>query len=130
MSTLDDWIRKELTVNIEEELSKYKKKVKDLLSLTPSGEVLIKRNDLKAKEKILAYLIAKVYAKVANYSEGTATNKELVEALHLPEGTVKFCLHALRQEGLVLSETGGVHQIKIANIGKAFESYFGGEKQS
>jgi len=128
--TLDEWIRKELTVNIEEELSKYKDKVKSILSLTPSGEVLIKRNDLMAKEKILAYLVAKAYAKVANYSEGTATNKELAEALHLPDGTVKFSLFSLRQEGLVFSVTGGVHQIKIANIGKVFESYFGGEKKS
>lgn len=127
LSTLDEWIRKELTVDVESELSKYKEKVKTLISLTPSGEVLLKKSDLTAKQKILAYLIGKAYANLANYSEGTATNKELVDALHLPEGTVKFNLFDLRKEDLVLSVTSGVHQIKIASIGIAFEKHFGGE---
>ena len=129
MSTLDEWIRKELTIDVESELSKYREKVKSLISLTPSGEVLLKRSDLMAKEKILAYLIGKVYANVANYSDGTAKNKELVDALHLPEGTVKFSLFELRKEDLVFSVTGGVHQVKIASIGIAFKKYFGGEKK-
>jgi len=129
LSTLDEWIRKELTVDIESELSKYKEKVKTLISLTPSGEVLLKSSNLTAKEKILAYLIGKTYANVANYSEGTATNKELIDALHLPEGTVKFCLFELRKEGLILSVESGVHQVKVASVGMAFEKYFGGEKK-
>lgn len=130
MSKLNEWIRQELTVDIESELSKYKEKVKTLISLTPSGEVLIKRNDLTAKQKILIYLIGKAYANIVNYSEGTATNKELMDSLHLPEGTVKYTLFELRNEGLVLSVKGGVHQIKIASIGIAFEKYFGGENKN
>lgn len=130
MSKLNEWIRQELTVDIESELSKYKEKVKTLISLTPSGEVLIKRNDLTAKQKILIYLIGKAYANIVNYSEGTATNKELMDSLHLPEGTVKYTLFELRNEGLVLSVKSGLHQIKIASIGIAFDKYFGGENKS
>ena len=129
LSKLDEWIRKELTVDVESELSKHKEKVKTLISLAPSGEVLLKSSDLTAKQKILAYLIGKAYANVANYSEGTATNKELVDTLHLPEGTVKFNLFELRKEGLVFSVASGVHQIKIASIGEAFRKYFGGENK-
>lgn len=119
-----------MTVDIESELSKYKEKVKSLISLTPSGEVLLKQSDLKAKEKILIYLIGKAYAKVVGYSESTATNKELIDALHLPEGTVKHNLFQLRNEGLVLSVKGGLHQIKIAAIRTTFDNYFGGKNKS
>lgn len=130
MSRLDEWIRQELTIDVESELSKHKEKVRNFISLTPSGEVLIKCNNLTAKQKILIYLIGKAYANVVNYSEGTATNKELVDALHLPDGTVKYNLFELRNEGLVLSVKSGLHQIKIASIGVAFSKYFGGENQS
>lgn len=130
MSTLDQWIRKELTVDIESELSKYKDKVKSLVSLAPSGEVILKRSSLKAKEKILIYLVGKAYAKVVGYSENTATNKELIDALHLPEGTVKHNLFQLRNEGLILSVKGGLHQIKIAAIRTVFDNYFGGGNKS
>lgn len=130
LSTLDKWIRKELTVDVESELSKYKEKVKTLLLLTPSGEVIIKGHELTAKQKVLVYLIGKAYANIANYSESTVTNKELADALHLPDGTVKFSLFELRKEGLTLSVTSGVHQIRIASIRIAFEKYFGGENKN
>ena len=130
LSTLDKWIKQELTVDLETELSKHKEKVKALLQLTPSGEILIKRSDLKAKQKIIAYMIGKVYAKFAKYSgDSVITNKELVDALVMPEGTVKHTLFGLRNDGIVIS-SGGAHQIKVAQIGFALDRYFGGANES
>lgn len=130
MSDLKRWIQEELTVDIENELSKYKEKVKEYIQLTPSGEVILKQTDLTAKQKILVYLIGKIYAKAAEYSdENNATNKELAEALRLPEGTVKYTLFELRNEGLVLPIADGVHSIRISSIGLVFDRYFGGEKK-
>lgn len=130
MSTLEEWIKQELTVDLETELSKHKEKVKALLQLTPSGEILIKWPDLTAKQKIIAYMIGKVYSHFAKYSDdSTVTNKELIDALHMPEGTVKYTLHDLRNEGVIFSRDG-VHQIKIEQIGVALDRYFGGANES
>ena len=129
MTTLDEWIREELTVDIEGELSKYKEKIKPLIKLTPSGEVLIKRNDLTAKQKVLLYLIGKTYASIPNYAKETVTNKELEDAFHLPEGTVRNILFRLRQEGLVLSVGNGVHKARVETLGMAFDKYFEQENQ-
>jgi hypothetical protein len=120
-----------MTVDVENELSKYKEQVRDLIQLTPNGDIILKQTDLTAKQKIVIYLIGKVYSKAAEYSKTeTATNKEFTETLGLPEGTVKFTLFDLRKEGLAYSLENGVNQIRIASIGLAWDRYFGGEKQS
>lgn len=125
MSNLREWIKQELTVDVENELSKHKEKVKALLQLTPSGEILISRADLTAKHKIIAYMIGKVYAHVAKYSDdSTVTNKELIGALHMPEGTVKHNLHEFRNDGIITSKDGG-HHIATEQIGVALDKYFG-----
>jgi hypothetical protein len=124
MSDLQTWIRDELTIDVESELSKYKEKVKHFLRLTPSGEVMIVRGDLTAKQKILLYSIGKVYSKIAQFcSEASVSNKELSEALNLPEGTVKTSLFALRKEGFLIPQEPGIHQMKMAMMGIAFEKY-------
>jgi hypothetical protein len=103
---------------------KHKEKVRDIVQLTPNGDVIIKEKNLTAKQKILAYLIGKVYSKTAEYSKtDSATNKEIGEALALPDGTVKYTLFDLRKESLVESIDMGVHRIRLQNIGVAFEKY-------
>lgn len=131
MSNLKKWIEDEMTINIESELLKYKEKVKNLVQLTKTGDVILKQTDLTAKQKILVYLIGKTYSKVADYTQNeTATNKEIIETLGLPEGTVKNVLFDLRNEGIVNSLENGVHRIRVANIGLALSKYFEGESKS
>lgn len=130
MATLDEWIRQELTVDVEEELSKYKEKIRPLIKLTPSGEVIIRHNDLTAKEKVLLYLIGKTYANIPNYCDDTVPNKELEDAFGLPEGTVRNILFRLRKEGLVLSVKNGLHKAKVETLGIAFDKYFEQENKS
>lgn len=131
MSSLKKWIENEMTVDIESELLKHKEKVKNLVQLTKTGDVILKQTDLTAKQKILVYLIGKTYSKVADYTKDeTVTNKELIETLSLPEGTVKNALFDLRNEGLVNSLESGVHRIRLTNIGLALSEYFEGESKS
>jgi predicted transcriptional regulator len=131
LSNLKKWIEDEMTIDIESELLKHKEKVKNLVQLTKTGDVILKQTDLTAKQKILVYLIGKTYSKVADYTQNeTATNKEIIETLGLPEGTVKNVLFDLRNEGIVNSLESGVHRIRVANIGLALGKYFEGESKS
>jgi len=131
LSNLKKWIEDEMTIDIENELLKHKEKVKNLVQLTKTGDVILKQTDLTAKQKILVYLIGKTYSKVADYTQNeTATNKEIIETLGLPEGTVKNVLFDLRNEGIVNSLESGVHRIRVANIGLALSKYFEGESKS
>jgi DNA-binding transcriptional ArsR family regulator len=115
-----------MTVDIENELVKHREKVKTLVQLTTSGDVILKQTGLTAKQKILITLIGRVYSKFAGYSDDCVTNRELVERLGLPEGTMKYTLHELRKEGLVMSLQEGVHQIRMASIGLVLDKYFKG----
>lgn len=131
MSNLKKWIEDEMTIDIESELLKHKEKVKNLVQLTKTGDVILKQTDLTTKQKVLVYLIGKTYSKVADYTQNeTATNKEIIETLSLPEGTVKNVLFDLRNEGIVNSLESGVHRIRVANIGLALSKYFEGESKS
>jgi len=126
MRDLQEWIKQELTVDVNQELSKHKENVKRLLRLTPSGEIILVHGNLSAKQKILLYFIGKVYSKIANFSkDASASNKELAESLGLPEGTVKSALFSLRKEGFLIPIGAGTHQIKIERIGSALDTYFG-----
>lgn len=118
---LTKWIKSELTVDISQELAKYKDDVKDLIRLTSSGEILLTHNQrsLTAKEKISLYMIAKLYSNYAKFSkERTVTNKEVEDALGLPEGTVKTSLFALRKDKSIVSVEEGVHKMKFDRIGE------------
>lgn len=129
LSDLQKWIKNEMTMDIEALLLKHKERAKHYIRLASSGDVILRQNDLTAKQKVLIYLIGKLYSKLAGYSDKeTVTNKEIEQALGLKEGTVKFNLFALRNEGLIVSNENGIHQIRITNLDTAFTTYLGGEK--
>ena len=117
--SLEDWIRSELTVDIAQELAKHKDTIKNFIKLIPDGSVLvINQKSLTAKDKVALYMIGKLYANYVRYSnEKAVRNKELEDALGLPEGTVKNVLFRLRKENYVVSVEEGVHQIKFDRIG-------------
>jgi len=117
--SLEDWIKSELTVDIAQELAKHKDTIKNFIKLIPDGSVLvINQKSLTAKDKVALYMIGKLYANYVRYSnEKAVRNKELEDALGLPEGTVKNALFRLRKENYVVSVEEGVHQIKFDRIG-------------
>lgn len=128
---LEKWIKKELTVDIRDELNKHKEDVKKLLRLMPNGEIIIKTDvvPVSSKEQIALYMIGKLYSNYVKYAkERTVTNKELADVLALPEGTVKTSLFQLRREGSIVALDAGVHQIKMGHVGAILKEVLSKEK--
>lgn len=107
MKTLEERIREEMTVNIGDALERNFEIAKRLLSITPEGKVnLNNREKLGGEDKILLYLIGKVYAKKAGYaSEEQVPNKELLDELGLKEGSLLPWLKSLRDNNKIKQTT-------------------------
>lgn len=120
MEELKKWVKEELTVTEVNELARYKEKVKELIGITSDGMIVFKVDSTKlsAKEIICLYMIGKVYAHVAGYvDEESVTNRELIEALNLPEGTIGYALKELRDRKIIIAEKAGIHRILYNKIG-------------
>lgn len=114
-----------MTVTEIDSLARNKEKVKQLIGITTDGKIIFKMDTTKllAKETICLYMIGKVYAKIAGYIDAeTVTNKELIEALRLPEGTIGYTLKELRDEKLIIAEKTGVHHISHDKIGAVVDN--------
>lgn len=114
MEDLKKWVKEELTVTEIDTLAKNKEKVKQLIGVTNDGRIIFKvdTSRLLAKEIICLHMIGKAYAQIAGYTDTEAvTNKELIETLRLPEGTIGYTLKELRDEKVIVSEKTGVHHI-------------------
>ena len=127
LEELKKWVKEELTVTEINNLGKNKEKVKQLLGITADGRIVFKidLSKLLAKEVISLYMIGKVYAQIAGYVETeTVTNKELIEALRFPEGTIGYTLKELRDDKIIIAEKTGVHRISNDKIGVVLDSIF------
>ena len=125
MEELEEWVKKELTVTREDYLIRNKDKVKKVIGITMNGEVLFKVDveRLAAREVICLYMIGKVYANLAGYVDTEiVTNKELIETLKMPEGTVKYTLKELRDDKFIVAEKPGFHRIIYNKIGGILET--------
>lgn len=124
MEELKNWVKEELTVNKINGLTKHREKVKELIGITQDGMIIFKVDSTKlsAKEIICLYMIGKVYAHVADYiGTESVANKELIEKLNLPEGTVKRSLKELRDTKIIIAEKSGIHRIHYNKIGGILE---------
>lgn len=114
---LKEWIRREMTLEKTDILLQAKERVAALLGVSTDGAVAFRLSSdqlskLDAKERILLYLIGKLFAKAAGYSaDDTATNSELVVNLGMAEGTVKSQLSALRNSRFINPVRPGIHSI-------------------
>jgi len=125
MEELKKWIKEELTVSPVDDLVNSKDKVKEVLGISSDGKIVFKVNlaKLTARETISLYMIGKVYAKVAGYVDTEAvTNKELIEELKLPEGTIGYTLKELQDERIIVAEKAGIHRILYAKIGRILDT--------
>jgi len=125
LEELRKWVKEELTVTEIDNLAKNKDKVKQLVGITTDGRIVFKvdASNFLAKEVICLYMIGKAYALIAGYVETeTVTNKELIEALRLPEGTIAYTLKDLRDEKLVIAERTGIHRISHDKIGVVIDN--------
>ena len=93
-------IIEEMTVDYSNALEKNFSLAKQFIRITKDGKVdILAKDRLKGKEQILLYLIGKLYAKEVGF---TATdnvgNKELMDELGIPEGSLFPWLKDLRDE--------------------------------
>ena len=96
-------IMEEMTIDYETILERNFDRAKQLLRVTQQGTVSVRSQEsLTGRERILLYLVGKLYAKEAGLAAtGDAGNEELVAELGMPEGSVLPALKELRDAGRV-----------------------------
>jgi len=114
--SLKEKILEEMVVQYRDAMDKNYERVKKILKLTPTGKVdiVVDKTKLTSDDIISLYLIGKMYSKEAGLSptEG-ATNKELMEELGMPEGTMKSTLKRLRDVNRAEAIEEGNHKIAL-----------------
>jgi len=119
---LREWIKRELVGDPAEELAKHKERVKNLLRLTPEGKVIIKRANLPARSLVALYYIGAAYAKIGGLrDDDSVSNKEIIEVLNLPEGTVHPKVKELRDGHLITAVKDGWHRVDYTKIGELLD---------
>lgn len=119
-------ILQEMTVNYSKVLEKNFDLAKQFIRLTKEGdvEVLVKEN-VTGQERILLYLIGKLYAKEAGLtSSNEVGNQELLENLGMPLGSLLPWLKGLRDENKIKQikrERHTYHTIPISLVGKTMK---------
>jgi len=101
--SLKERILEEMTVDYSNALEKNFDLAKQFIRLTQDGKVdVIVKDKVSGKEKILLYLIGKLYAKEAGFSPtDDVSNKELVGELGIPEGSLLPWLKELRDKNKI-----------------------------
>jgi hypothetical protein len=96
-------ILEEMTVDYARVLEQNFDLAKQLVRLTKDGEVeILVREKVSGQEKILLYLIGRLYAKEAGLtSTDEVGNKELMEKLGIPLGSLLPWLKSLRDENKI-----------------------------
>lgn len=120
LSDLADKIRNEMVVDYSGILEKNLELAKHLIRITDRGTVEVpQKRNLSAKERIMLYLIGKLYAKEAKLSEiESAGNQEIMEELNMPEGTLLPRLKELRDSRQIkqVKVERYVHHIILLNL--------------
>lgn len=102
-------IIEEMTVDYGSSLEKNFDLAKQLIRITKDGKVdVLHKDKLIGKECILLYLIGKLYAKEAELTPtDDAGNKELMDELGVPKGSLLPWLKELRDENKIKTTTKG-----------------------
>ena len=110
---LKERIKKEMVADYGNALERNFETALKFIRITPDGKVdIINRNGLTGEELIELYLIGKIYAKKAGLSNSEeTTNKELMEELGVPMGSVLPWTKNLRDGRKITSTKPGVHII-------------------
>jgi len=100
---LKKMIIEEMTVDYSNALEKNFDLAKQFIRITKDGKVdILFKDKLSGKEKILLYLIGKLYAKEAGFAAtDDVGNKELMDELGIPKGSLLPWLKDLRDENKI-----------------------------
>ncbi|MDD5494226.1 MAG: hypothetical protein PHG36_06115 [Dehalococcoidia bacterium] len=100
---LRDRIIKEMTIDHLNALEKNFDLAKRFIRITKEGNVdILIRDKLNGKESIILYLVGKLYAKEAGFTEmESVANRELMEELGISEGSLLPWLKDLRDDNKI-----------------------------
>jgi hypothetical protein len=126
-SALRNRIRSEMLAEHQDALARNFELAKSLLRITASGKVEVLANEkFGGKQRVLLYLIGKVYAKEAELADSEfVTNKEFSEQLGIPENSLRPWLSELRDDVLVVHRRDGAtvrHAISMSRIGTVLKA--------
>jgi len=114
-------IKEEMVVDYANALEKNYGIAKNLLRLTSAGKVDIKDKErLDEKDKILLYMIGKLYAKEAELAESEyVSNKEFANELGMNENSIRSYLSQLKTKTDKKKDGGkAFHRISINYVEK------------
>jgi hypothetical protein len=119
-----DKIRKEMVADYSDALEKNFEKVKQFIKLTDNGKVdIINKEKVKGKDRILLYFIGKLYSKRAGFTDTeNVTNKELLDELGIPEGSLRPWLKSLREEKKIKQMKPNTHSILLNVVERTINS--------
>jgi hypothetical protein len=96
--SLKEKIIREMTADYSDALEKNFNLAKQFIRITKNGKVdILCKDKLTGQEQILIYLIGKLYAREAGLAPtGDASNKELMDEIGIPKGSLLPWLKELR----------------------------------
>jgi hypothetical protein len=108
----------EMTVSYSSALEKNFDLAKQFIGITREGKVdILVKEKLNGEEKILLYLIGKLYAKEAGFTATAEVgNEELLGELGIPEGSLFPWLKDLRDENKIKQVRRGRHAYHVIRI--------------
>lgn len=111
-------IIQEMAVNHSNALEKNFDLAKQLIRITREGKVdVLFKDRLTGRENILLYLIGKLYAKEAELaSTDDVGNKELMDELGMPKGSVLPALKELREGNRIRQVDRGKYTYHAINL--------------
>ena len=120
-------ILEEMTVDYSNALGKNFDLAKQFIRITKEGKVdILIKDKLSGKDQILLYLIGKLFAKEVGFIvTDDAGNKELMEELGVPKGSLLPWLKELRDKNKIKSIKKGnysYHVILINMVERALKS--------
>lgn len=120
-------IMEEMTVEYSGALEKNFDLAKQFIRITKDGKVdILVKDKVGGQDRVLLYLIGKLYAKEAGLATSdSAGNKELMNELGIPEGSVLPWLMALRKKpGIKQTKEEGqvAHYVPINLVGTVLKA--------
>lgn len=135
MNDLRTRIAGEMTVSYSSALEKNFDLAKQFIRITTEGKVdILAKEKLSGEDKILLYLIGKLYAKEAGFTATAEVgNKELLDELGIPEGSLLPWLKELRDGNKIKQVRRGrytYHVIRINLVERTLKSVEGKIKKA
>jgi len=121
---LKQQILQNMVTNHKDALKRHYERAIKWISLTKTGKVvIIAKGNLTAKQKVLLYLLGKLYAAEAELCEDPfVANEEFLEELGMPKGTLLPVLKRLR-DGNVIKRTKQNGKVKHYLAKNRIESF-------